>query len=286
MNPLHRLTWIGITAGFLFCLYASNYWSVSDGLRVSFLDIGQGDSILIQTPHGRKVIIDGGPGTTILERLGEELSFWTKQVDLLILTHPDLDHLEGFLEVLPRYEVKRILVTGVFHDSELYKAFLNLIREQNIPTSFASPEQDWQIDDGVYLDIIAPVESVAFEEVESTNDTSIVAKLVYGNTSLLLTGDGEWPEENSILLTDSDLRSQLLKGGHHGSRTSNAVDFLRAIQPTKAVMINGGDNQFGHPHLETVLRFDDFGVDWWNTKDEGTVRFVSNADVWRRVDAR
>lgn len=271
-----------IAAGFVFCTYASHFWMSSGLLTVSFLDIGQGDSIFIQTPHGRTVLIDAGEGTSILERLGEETSFWTKRIDLVILTHPDRDHLEGLLEVLPRYKIEKILLTGIVHESQIYRSFLEMIVEQGIETFIPSPAHDWQIDEGVYLDILSPPEGYAFEEVQHPNDTSIVAKLVYGNTTLLLPGDAEAFQEQQMLLSDMDLRSEFLKSGHHGSRTSSGLDFLRSVQPRQVVMMNGKENPFGHPHLETVLRYDDLGMEWWNTKDEGTISFVSDGVEWER----
>jgi competence protein ComEC len=278
----HLFWYLCLSAGFLLSIYADQFWKSSDLLKVSFLDIGQGDSIFIETPHGRTILIDGGPGTTVLEKLGEVTSFWMKTIDLVILTHPDLDHLEGLLEVLPRYRVEKILLTGVVHDTQLYRSFLEMIEEYDIETYLPSPDQDWQIDEQVFLDIIAPSRDVSFQEVEKPNDTSIVAKLIYRYTTLLLTGDGEELEEHEMLLSDSDLRSEFLKSGHHGSRTSGSLDFLRAVQAKEAAIISGRENPFDHPHLETVLRYDERGMEWWNTKDEGTMTFVSDGVVWER----
>lgn len=269
-------------AGLLFCLYADSFWMSSQQLRVSFLDIGQGDSILIQTPHNRTVLIDGGPGTTVTEQLGEATSFWTKSIDLVILTHPDLDHLEGLMEVIPRYDVKKILMTGIVHDSQLYRSFLGMIQEKGIEVFTPHPDQDWQIDREVFLDVISPDQDYTFAEVDHPNDTSVVVKLLYGNTSLLLPGDAEALQEKDMLLSDADLRSAFLKSGHHGSRTSSSLDFLRSVQAKQVAIISGRENPFGHPHLETVLQYDDLGMEWVNTKDEGTMTFVSDGWKWAR----
>jgi len=271
-----------LAAGLLFCFYASHFWSLSQELKVSFLDIGQGDSILIQTPHDRVVLIDGGPGTSITERLGEVTAFWMKTIDLIILTHPDLDHLEGLMEVIPRYQVKKILLTGIAHESQLYWSFLELVQQQGIQIFLPDLEGDWQIDEGVFLDVISPDKTYTFAEVEHPNDTSIVVKLIYGHTSLLLPGDAEALQEKSMLLSDADLRSEFLKSGHHGSRTSSSLDFLRAVQAERVAIISGRENPFGHPHLETVLRYDDLGMEWSNTKDEGTMTFVSDGQTWKQ----
>lgn len=275
-----KLTHLIILTLLTFCLYANHVWSASDLLTVSFLDIEQGDSILIRTAHGRTVLIDGGPGTSVLERLGEETSFWQHSFDLLILTHPDLDHLEGLVEVLPRYQVDHVLLTGVMHGSRLYQEFLQRLIEYGVETHIASPELDWLIDEGVYLDIISPTESVMLSEVESPNDTSIVTMLVYGETKMLLTGDAEGSQEQSMLLSDADLRAEIFKAGHHGSRTSNTPAFLRAVRPEFSIVSSGKENPFDHPHLDVILRFDESGIDWVDTKELGTVTLVSDGHTW------
>lgn len=281
MKFTRHFWYFSLAISFVFCLYTQHFW-MRDQLRISFLDIGQGDSIFIQTPHGRTVLIDGGPGTDLVERLGEQTSFWMKTINLLILTHPDRDHLEGFLEIIPRYSIENVLLTGIVHESQLYRSFLDMLEEHKIQTLIASPDQDWQIDEEVYLDILSPSVSHVFEEVDHSNDTSIVAKLMYGNTSILLPGDAEALQEKEMLLTDFDLRSEFLKSGHHGSRTSSGIDFLRSVQAKQSVITSGRENTFDHPHVETVLRYDDFGMEWWNTKDEGTITFASDGREWRR----
>ena len=277
-----RFAYLSILIGFIFCLYANQMWTVRDQLIVNFLDVGQGDSILIQTPHGRTVLIDGGPGSSLLERLNEATSFWMKDIDMIVSTHPDLDHLEGLVEIVERYEVGFVLLTGVLTDTQLSKSFSNILQEKNIPVVLANPLEDWQIDEGVALDILGPTRSFFGKKVKDTNDTSIVAKLIYGDTSLLLAGDMEKTGEEALLRTDSDVRADLLKAGHHGSKSSSSVPFLRAVSADEVVMMNGKENSYGHPHLQTLLAFDEQEMDWVSTKDVGTVRYVSDGKVWRR----
>lgn len=273
---------LGFLAALLvWCAYANSVWQVSQDLVVKFLDIGQGDSILIETPHGRRVLIDGGPGTTLLERLGEETSFWQQHFDLVILTHPDLDHLEGLVEVVKRYRIDRMLLTGVQHGSALYQAFLELLVERDVEVLVADPEQDWQLDEKVWLDILGPLENVALQESDHPNDTSIVAKLIYDQTSILLPGDIEAFGEQALLLSDADLRSDVLKSGHHGSTTSSSLPFLKAVQAEEVVIQAGRENPFGHPHVETLLRYDEEGMGWRNTGEEGTVVLLSNGETWK-----
>jgi competence protein ComEC len=281
MSHLHQIIFGTIL---IFCLYASQSWIISDGLMVKFLDIGQGDSVLIQTPQGRTVLIDGGPGTTVLERLGEESSFWQKSFDLLVLTHPDLDHLEGLLEVIKRYEVRQVLMTGVNHSSALYRAFLDELVDQDISVSIADPSLDWVIDQDVYLDILGPSSPHLFEEADNLNDTSVVIKLIYGDTTMLLPGDAEEDQEMELLRSGFDLSADILKSGHHGSTTSSHPDFLQAVQAGEVIIQAGRENPFGHPHVETLLRYDERGMAWWSTGELGTTTMSSNGEHWTLVE--
>ncbi|MDP3975980.1 MAG: MBL fold metallo-hydrolase [bacterium] len=276
-----RFWYTSIVTFLIFCGYASSVWAVSDELEVKFLDIGQGDSVLIRTPHGRTVLIDGGPGVAILERLGEELSFWQKRLDMVILTHPDLDHLEGLVEVLKRFDVDRVLLTGVAHDSLLYHAFFEQLQQKNIQPTLVSTDQDWMIDEGVYLDVLYPIKSVALQEADNVNDTSVTVRLIYGQTSMFLGGDNEKDAEHELLLTDFDLSADIFKSGHHGSRTSSAPELLQAIGAKRVVIQSGRENPFDHPHLDTILEFDEKGMEWVNTKDMGTITLVSDGKVWK-----
>jgi len=261
-------------------LFCEQVWDFPSALRVAFLDIGQGDSILIQTPHGRSVLIDGGPGTTLLERLGEELSFWQQDIDLMILTHPDLDHLEGLVDALKRFKVQQVMLTGAIHGSRLYNAFLELIDEQQIPIALPDPSQDWQIDEEVFLDIIGPSRSVAQQDVDNPNDASVALRVVYGQTVMMLSGDGEELQESELLRSGFDLRAQVFKAGHHGSSTSNDPSFVQAVDPLWSVVTSGRENSYDHPHLDPVLLFDDRDIEWWDTKKEGTITMLSDGRAW------
>jgi len=280
MNFKLRRAYLSILILAITCLYANYSLQIHGDLIVKFLNVGQGDSILIQTPSRRTVLIDGGPATTVLERLGEESSFWQKKIDLIVLTHPDLDHLEGLIEILQRYQIDQVLMTAVIHRSNLYRAFLELLEKMEIKIDLADPHQDWFLDEKVYLDIVSPLNSVAFREVENANNASVVARLVYGQTTLLLSGDAEEDAEHKMLLSETDLRSQILKAGHHGSRTSTSVPFLNSVQAETAVIMSGEDNPFAHPHLDTVLRFDDQKIEWLNTKEKGSITLRSDGEQW------
>jgi competence protein ComEC len=265
----------------VFCFYAQAVWAGSGVLTVKFLAIGQGDATLIETPRGKRILVDGGPGSTVLERLGEE-DYWLSSIDLVVLTHPHADHMDGLIDVFKRFEVGAVMMTGSYYESARYDEFLRLIEEKDIVTVYPIADFDYEIEQGVVLDILFPFESIAGLEWENINNASLVAKLVYGETKMLLTGDAEEETEHEELLSRADFSADLLKAGHHGSRTSTTLPYLRAVNPEFAVMMNGVDNQFGHPHEETLAKFENAGVEFWNTKDSGTVEFVSDGRKWTR----
>lgn len=261
-------------------------------LQVIFLDVGQGDSILVKTPSHQEILIDGGPDTSVLNELGRNLSFFDHTINLIILTHPDADHITGLIEVLKRYNVEKILCTGVACHTTLCDSWFQLIKEKNIPIDIAWAGKAYVLGD-VNLDILFPIESLEGKEFKNFNDSSIVAKLVYSQTSFFLTGDATVEVEEKILqasesnldklgsLEDSAcpkglLKSDVLKVGHHGSQYSTSLEFLQAVQPQYAIIQVGKDNKYGHPHLGTLRRLENLGIKVFRTDLDGEVRFVSD----------
>ena len=244
----------------------------SSNLEVVFFDVGQGDSIFIETPSGFQVLIDGGPDLTVLEKLGEEMSFYDRTIDLLILTHPDRDHLFGLLEVLKRYEIKNILWTGIVKDTAEWKEWKRLIGEEGANIIIAEAGQEIILSENIYLSILYPFESLEGQETKYTNDTSIVAELVFNNVSFLFTGDISKKIEKQ-LSTDSDV----LKIAHHGSKTSTSLEFLEIVSPELAV-ISVGENSWGHPNPEVLSNLEEFGIDILITKELGDIKIVSDGN--------
>lgn len=271
-----------LVIGFAFLQALSFSYEREQELQVHFLEVGQGDSILIKTPNNQFLLVDGGPGRNVLKEISSKTSYFFSSFDLLILTHPDRDHLEGALSLLNHYEVKRILMTGIVHPSPLYDAFLQTVAERKIPVFIARADQDFQIEEGLTLDILFPTKSLFQKNTEKVNNTSIVALLKYGKTSLLLTGDIEKTIEEELLFSGVDLKSDLLKIPHHGSRTSSTPAFLQASSPDQAIIMAGKNNRYEHPHLDTVLHLDELQIPWVSTKDGGK-SFVSNGERWKEL---
>lgn len=245
-------------------------------LAVNFFDVGQGDAILIKTPEQQKILIDGGPSNVVAQKLGEVLPFYDRKIDLIILTHPHADHLDGLIEVLKRYEVKKILSTGVTHTTPDYLAWLEEIKNQNVPMEIAMAGQIIDFGGGVKMEILYPAEDLVGKSVENLNDTSIVAKLIFGQTSFLFTGDAETEVEEKLISGGADLKANVLKVGHHGSKNATSDNFLEKVQASFAVISSGADNRFGHPNAMTIKRLENIGAEIFRTDEEGNVKMVSD----------
>ena len=240
-------------------------WSIvydSNDLEVVFFNVGQGDSIYIEY-NSFQVLIDGGPNNIVLEKLGENMPFYDKKIELLILTHPDHDHLFGLLEVLKRYKVDNILWTGYEKDTAEYKEWLRLIKDHNIIIA----EKDAKIEllDNIYLYIHS-----ADVNAKDCNDSSIVASLVFNDVEFLFTGDITDKIEKQL-----DIRADVLKIAHHGSNSSSCSEFLEKVSPEVAV-ISVGENNYGHPSAEVLQRLQQFGIPILITKDLGDVKIITN----------
>ena len=251
------------------------YQAVSE-LEVDFLDIGQGDAVLIKAPFGQNILIDGGPDNSVIKRLGENLPWWDKKIDLMILTHPHDDHATGLIEVIKRYKVKKILYTGVVHTSPNYLVWLELVRDRQIPLTIIDRPQKIILGKHCVLDILYPAKSLLGQTVNNLNNSSIVVKLIYEETKFLLTGDAEIEVEQELVESNIDLTAQVLKAGHHGSDTSSSIEFLQAVKPEIVVIQVGIDNDFGHPSRRVIKRLERTGAQVLRNDLDGTVKLVSD----------
>lgn len=242
---------------------------------VSFLDVGQGDAILIQTPEYKNVLIDAGPDSKVVGELSKKLSFFNQQIDLFILTHPDSDHMTGIFDILQKYPVKEVIMTGIAGQSGLYREFLRQIGDDQIPIIYPASGHDLRIGNGYFLDILFPFEgqSLIGQEVKNTNNTSIslVVRDAAKKPIVLLTGDAEAPEELDLLLSGQDVSCPVFKLGHHGSKTASSALFLQAVQPQTVIISASKGNKFGHPNPETLERVK--GLEVRQTMDEGAITF-------------
>lgn len=253
-------------------------------MKVFFLDVGQGDSILVVAPNGRKILIDGGAGTSVLRELGRSMGFFDRRIDIVLATHPDQDHIGGLPFVLENYKVTNFIDSIGESDTASYRELLNLVRDKDIETFYGLRGMVIVLDHkhGVYLHVLYP-EPDDFKITE-TNDLSVVAKLIYGDTSVMLTGDAPKQVENMLASIDGNyIRSSILKAGHHGSKTSTSGIFVREIDPYVAIISAGKNNRYGHPNVEVLNILEKENVKILETAREGTIEFRSNGvDVWQK----
>lgn len=258
-----------------FCASGAAFWQLPDGrFHVWFLDVGQGDSIFIQTPQNHQILVDGGPGNKVLEELGEVMPFFDKSIDLIISTHPQADHISGLVEVLKKYEVENVLFPGVLYPNSYYDEFLREIYGQDIGVFLADGMTDFVFGE-VKVDVLYPFEQIFLESFKEVNNSSIATKIIYRDVEILLTGDMEKSAEMRLVNADVNLRADILKAGHHGSKTSSTPEFLNKVRPEIIVIQSGKNNSYGHPHKEILANIKSAGVKKiYRTDMDGRVEFA------------
>ncbi len=259
-------------ASVLLLLCGREWLLLPDGhTHVSVLDVGQGDSILLVSPGGKRILVDGGPDLTTLERLGERLPFFDRRIDLLVLTHPHLDHLASLPDIIDRYDVRAALLNATQYASPRYVHLLDQLAERHIPVMH--PDERGVIDfgDGLVLERIWPPIDRFRLTAKNVHDFTVVLRASESDHSILLTGDLEDELEREILRRGIDVRSEVLKVGHHGSLTSSSTGFLLAVQPRTAIISVGAGNSFDHPRAEILERLAHFGIPVRRTDRDGTV---------------
>ena len=237
----------------------------SGQMKVHFLDVGQGDSILIQSPNGKNLLVDGGTknaGKDVVDYIRKQ---GIEKLDYVVATHPDADHIGGLISVLNSISIKNFVDSGKVHTSQTYEEMLQLILDKNIP--FIVPE----IGDTIPLDDELDITVLHMgDESDDNNEASIVLKISYGDVSFLLMGDADTNVEKSILEQFS-VEATVLKAGHHGSDTSSSEDFIQSVKPKVTILSYGKDNSFGHPHAEVKSRLERFSSQMYATAVVGNI---------------
>ena len=253
-------------------------------LEVSFLDVGQGDAAFIETPGGHQILVDGGPDGDLMMRLiGERMPFMDRTLELVVLTHGHSDHVSGLTEALRRFEVERVVHRMTDLEGHAYDAWHIAVEREGAEVLEARRGQSITTDDGVLIQVVGPPETLLRGTASDVDNASVVVRLVYGNVSFLLTGDMFAEGERALAASGTSIDSDVLKVGHHGSRSSSSEAFLAAVSPAIAVISAGEGNGFGHPHAETLeaLRrwVPDAGL--LVTKDSGTLKVSTDGErLW------
>jgi competence protein ComEC len=251
-------------------------FSLPDGrLHLSFLDVGQGDSILIEGPSGHQILVDGGPSPAVVTAaLGKKMAFWDRSLDLVAITHPQDDHLAGLVGVLERYRVGKIIYSGQGCTTEICQAFWEVVEERGIPTLVGRAGMRLDLGDGVSIEVLHPPEELLSGTGSDINNNSLVLRVTMGRASFLLPGDLGEEGERSLLASTRPLGSIALKVPHHGSATAPFSPFLRQVGPQLAVISVGANNPFGHPAPQTLAQLE--GVTILRTDEQGTIEIVTD----------
>ena len=268
-------------------------WSViltmpDDKLHVSFLDVGQGDAILIQTPNHQNILIDGGPDPQKINlELSKKLPFWDRTIDLMISTQPQADHITGLVEVLQRYKVKQVLEPGVPYNSSIYNEWLKLVEEEQIKHEIARAGQEIDLGRGIKMEVLNPPLKLFQGTSHDVDNNGVVLRLSSGVVSFLFTADIRQEAEFELIGQRANLRGTVLKVAHHGSKTSTSPQFLAVVDPQIAVISVGLDNPFGHPSTEVVKRLGARlgGEKVYRTDTNGTIEFITDGErLWVRME--
>ncbi|HPZ74891.1 MAG TPA: MBL fold metallo-hydrolase [Candidatus Pacearchaeota archaeon] len=271
-------------------VFAFNHSSL---IEVNFFDVGEGDSIMIKLPGNIQVLIDGGPSGSVVEQIAKEMPFFDREIELIILTHPDNDHIAGLFEVFKSFKVDKILMSdieGKIKEKDLYLSFQEIVQEEGSEVIFAQqgkkisflPVAGSSAEEIItpQIFILWPLQDLKTEEI---NDFSVVAKLNFGEMDFLFTGDISNKIEYQLLannltldqIGDVNLQSEVIKIAHHGSKYSSNEYFLRAVSPEVAV-ISVGENHYGHPAPEVLDNLKKYGIIIYRTDESGNIKIISN----------
>jgi len=252
-----------------------------DNVHVTFLDVGQGDAILISR-GSRQVLVDGGPSPqAVTLELGRQMPFWDRSIDALVVTHPEADHLTGLVEVARRYHVAQVIDGQTASESDLWQEWDRTLTERGIQRRAAAIGQRVSLGDGVTLEVLNA--AVAADAQEEPNNRSVVLKVTAGRVSFLLTGDIEEPAEAALISRRADLAATVLKAAHHGSSSSTGDAFLALVHPQVAVISVGKDNAYAQPSELVTARLEAQvgAASLYRTDRDGTVEFITDGErLW------
>ena len=283
--------WLLVPAAFFASLAWSQALTNEDRLHVVFFDVGQGDAIFIETPGGRQMVVDGGADPLLMTRLlGERMRFTDRHLDIVAATHPNSDHIGGLVQVLERYDVGAVLERRIEYESATHQAWARAVREEETGGATVIEARAGQVialDRDVLVEVLGPPSELLRGTESDADNASLVLRLVYGEVSMLLTGDIFAEEERALVARGAVVDSDVLKVPHHGSDSSSTPVFLNAVSPAAGVISVGEGNRYGHPHAEVLMRLREVVDDGmlFLTAERGSVEFISDGEtLWVRTE--
>ena len=247
----------------------------ADGVYAAFIDVGQGDSIFLRSPNGKTMLVDAGTPDSfesIQNVLSEE---GVTKLDVVVMTHPHSDHMGSMKKVIDNYDIGTFYMPDAVNTTSSFDRMLSALEKKKVKTKviWGSAKTTINWDGDVEVRVLSPIKGADYQD--NLNDMSVVIKVTYGETSLLLTGDAESYAEELMIASEKELlQADVLKIGHHGSSTSSSQAFLDAVQPKAVVISLGKNNDYGHPHRETMQRLKKLGTEIYRTDELGTVRML------------
>lgn len=270
-----------ITITLLFFLLAvffiKNIFFIGDNnlLFIHYIDIGQGDSILIKTPQNKNILVDSGDNKAE-DKLASYLALNNvKKLNMIIATHPDTDHIGGLDMVVNDFKVDNFFMPDIKSDSKNYNRLLDALDNKKLTPKPLYQGDTINIDTDIILQIISPIKDKVYE---NNNEFSIAFRLIYKNSSFLFMADSEKENENDILSENINVQSDVIKLGHHGSKTSSSMEFLNSVNPKLAIISSGKDNKFNHPHKEVIDILNELEIPYLDTKDKGDIVIKSDGE--------
>ncbi len=272
-----------------------DYISSESDIKIIVIDVGQGDSIFIKTPNKKYILIDGGgvpswkgsfdTGASYVIPILEKNMPYNASLDALVMTHPHADHVGGVVSVLKNFRVKKVYDSGYARGDKEYADCLEIIKRRNIPYETLADGDEIEIDPDVSIKVLSPPSGFYYEDA---NNNSVTLRVKYKDFAMLLTGDIEAEAENYIVSKHprDEISSNVLKAPHHGSRSSSSPAFIAACQPEMVAISCGRNNQFGHPHAETLSRYRNIEASVWRTDYDGNITILSNGFNFTVITSR
>ncbi len=244
-------------------------------LEVSFLDVGQGDAILVQTPSGKQMLIDGGATNKVMEELAKHVSYFDHTIDVIVATHPDADHVTGLIPVLKKFVVENVVLSPSGGATGIYDDVKKHIDEEHTEVHHGVEGDIIDFGDGVVARILYPSRNYVTKK-DDTNDASVSMVITYGNESFLLTGDLPSIREPLLIKAGLPRNITVYKAGHHGSKYSSSEPLLTYIRPEYVVISAGKENKYGHPNPEALERLQKYSKEVISTIDKGAITFITD----------